>query len=605
MIAEKRQRVKSVLKQYFKMSDIQKTFTFLRPFISQHRKAYVILLFLLVIDLFLTIAFAWFFGHVTDAAIQSDFNQLKSFVILGIFLILLSISSALCNIYFETVATNGVKRDLKNHLFNHILRLPVGRLSDHHSGKLLSHFTNDIHSIDGVIGSNLIDFIRLPLVYVTIFIYLYHINGTLSLISLFIAPIATLAAVIFGLLLRRNSRLILSLMGNISSLLNETFHGFSVIRSFTMEKLLFKKYAKENQELYRLELENAKLQGWFYSGGQLASSVTFFVTLCLGAYFVSKDTMTVGSLLIFIQLINHLIYPLTGLASQWAGFQRSVVAVERILSVLEQPADSKELPSYVPSKTFLKSITIENMSFSYDENNRLFTDFNLQIPAGKVVALVGPSGAGKSTLLNLLQSFYQPQSGRILIDGVPTEELTLSELRSTIAHVPQETFLFAGTVRENLLMARPDITEIEIFQAAKAADIHDFVLALPNGYDTEIGEKGTKLSGGQKQRVAIARAILKDAPILLLDEATSALDSETEAHVKKACDQLMTNRTTLVIAHRLSTIQNADVIIVMNNGEIEQMGNHEELINREGLYRKLHNTSFTQERTGSLSLVSR
>ena len=593
------------MKLYLIMNDIKKTLSLLAPFVFHHKKAYIGLFLLLFVDIFLTIAFAWFFGNIADAAIHSDLDTMKWLVPLGISFVLLSIMTTFYDTYFEAIATNGVKRNLKDHLLKHILRLPVKNASSHQSGELLSHFNNDIQSIDGVIGSNLINLIKLPLIFIAVLIYLLHINWKLLLISAFAAPIAVICGVFFGLLLRRNSRKIHSLWGKMNSLLNEMFQGYQVIRSFTMETSFFNKYAEQNKELYRLELENSKLSGWYHSGSEFVSSLTYLVSLCLGAYYVSIDVMTVGALIIFVTLINHLVYPLTELAGQWAGFQRSVTAVERIVDVLEQPIDSTELPSYIPSKKQFVSIQFQNISFSYDENKKVFEHFNLQVPAGQIVAVVGPSGAGKTTLFNLLQGFYKPQSGQILLDGVSTEQFSLAALRSTIALVSQETFLFAGTIRENLLLARPYITESEMITASIYAHIHDFILSLPNHYDTEIGERGVKLSGGQKQRLAIARAILKDAPILLLDEATSALDNETEYHVKEALDQLMKDRTTLVIAHRLSTIQNADLIIVIHNGTIVQMGCHEELINKKGLYQNLNKTLVQNKRTGPLSLVSK
>ena len=226
--------------------------------------------------------------------------------------------------------------DLKNHLFHHILRLPAGNTSNLRTGELMSHFSNDIHDVDGVIGSSLLSLFRLPIVYIVIFIYLANINLTLSLVSLIIAPIAALAGIVFGFLLRKNGRLIHRLVGDINSLLNETFQGFAVIRSFTLEKLQYKKYKKKNQELFKLELENTKLQSWYYTGGQIIGSVTFLVNLTVGALFVSKGVLTVGALLTFLNLVNHLYYPLTGLASLWAGFQRSVAGLERVLDVLEK-----------------------------------------------------------------------------------------------------------------------------------------------------------------------------------------------------------------------------------------------------------------------------
>jgi len=595
----------TIANQYFSMKDIRKTFSMLKPFFLRHRKAYSALLFLLGFDIFFTIAFAWFFGSITDAAIRSDFDELKRLIPIGIGLTVLNIISNFCDIYFETIASNGLKKDLKEYLFKHILSLPAGVASNLRSGDLLSYFTNDIHSIDGVTGSSLINLIRLPLTYIAVLIYLFQINWVLSMISILIAPIAIVAGAGFGLLLKRNGRKLHSLIAQINNTLSETFQGFQVIRSFTLEKKVFEKFTRENDDYFKLELENAKLQGWYYSGGYLISSVVFLTCLSLGAYFVYQKEMSIGSLLTFTNLVGYLVYPLTGLAGQWAGFQRSITAIERIIDLVEKPVASLELPANLPVKSSMKSIEFRDIAFSYDENKMIFSNLSLQIPSGKMVALVGPSGAGKTTLFNLLQGFYQPQSGRILIDGIPTEEMTLSELRNAVAHVPQETFLFAGTIRENLSLAREGISEVEMMEAAKQACIHEFIMGLPQGYDSEIGERGIKLSGGQKQRIAIARAILKDAPILLLDEATSALDSHTESEVKQALEHLMSGKTTIVIAHRLSTIQNADQIIVLDEGEVVQTGTHEELISENGLYTKLNSSALKPKKHEHLYLVSK
>lgn len=591
--------------QYFSMKDIRQTFSMLRPFFLKHWKAYSVLLFLLGFDIFFTLAFAWFFGNITDAAIRGDFEEMKKLIPIGIALTILNITSNFFDIYFETIASNGLKKDLKEHLFNHILRLPAGDASNLRSGDLLSYFTNDIHSIDGVTGRSLINLIRLPVTYIAVLIYLFQINWVLCMISVLIAPVAIAAGAGFGLLLKRNGRKLHSLIAEINTTLNETFQGFQVIRSFTLEKKVFEKFSRENNEYYKLELENAKLQGWYYSGGYLVSSVVFLTCLSLGAYFVSQKEMTIGSLLTFTNLVGHLVYPLTGLAGKWAGFQRSVTAIERMVNLVEKPVASIDLPTFLPIKENAKPIEFKNVTFSYDESKTIFSELNLEIPAGKMVALVGPSGAGKTTLFNLLQGFYQPQAGHILIDGIPAEEMKLSVLRSAIAHVPQETFLFAGSIRDNLLMARPGITELEMMEAAKKACIHDFITGLPEGYDSGIGERGIKLSGGQKQRIAIARAILKDAPILLLDEATSALDGNTESRVKQALEHLMKDKTTIVIAHRISTIQNADLIVVMDEGEIVQSGTHADLMARDGLYRQLNEIVRKPKQAEHLYLVSK
>ena len=599
MLMSFKQQWGQMVKPYFKMNDMKKTFVLLKPFILKQWKVYLMLFMLMVVDIFFTLAFAWFFGNLTDAAIHSDFDQLKRLIPIGIFLTITSIVSNFLSIYFETVASHGLKRDLQDYLFQHILCLPAGTTADLRSGDLISYFTNDIHSVDGLTGSSLVNLVRLPVTFVAVLIYLIQINWMLCLITMLVAPCAIIGGALFGWLLKRNGRQLHELMADINHTLNETFQGFQVIRSFTLEKTIFGNFSRKNKDYYHLELKNAKLQGWYSSAGYLLNSIVFLFSLCLGAYLVSEKTMTVGTLLTFTNLVGYLVYPLTGLASQWASFQRSIAAMERVIDLLEKPVASNELSSFSPVIKKVQSIQFEDLTFSYDENKNVFEKFNLQIPAGKVVAIVGPSGAGKSTLFQLLQGFYQPQVGRIMINGVPTDELSYADLRSAIAHVPQETFLFGGTFRENLIMARPSIQEEEMMEACRSAYIHDFILSMPEGYDTQIGERGVKLSGGQKQRLAIARAILKDAPILLLDEATSALDGETEYLVKGALDELMKNKTTLVIAHRLSTIQNADLIIVIDNGRIVQKGKHEDLILQKGLYQKLNGSVFIADDQGS------
>ncbi|WP_063868047.1 ABC transporter ATP-binding protein [Paenibacillus sp. Soil766] len=570
-----------------KMKEARRTYKVLKPYIRQHRKPYIGLFLLLFIEIMLTIGFSWFFGTITDAAIHSDITRMKWLVPLGITLVLISITSTYLFTLWETIATNAVKRDFSEQLFKHILQLPGKQVERIHSGDLLAHFTNDIHNLDGIIGSSLINLIKLPFIYGAVLIYLLQIHWKLALLCTFVAPVAMVSGVIFGILLRNNNRRIQNLVVQFNVLLNETFQGFFVIRSFLMEKAVFTKYAIKNKKLYALELNNARLRGWFYVGSQAAASITFLVSLCLGSYYISIGLLSVGALLTFINLVNHLVYPLTEFAGQWAGIQKSMSAMERIFRVLEIEVESDDFPAAMRVEPLVSSITFNDITFHYEGQANLFEHLNVHIPAGKIVAIVGLSGAGKTTLFNLLQGFYKPQTGEIAINGRQISNLSVSERRSLFAHVSQETMLFSGTIRDNLLVARLDITDRQMVEATKMAGIHTYISTLPQGYDTEIGENGLKLSGGQRQRLAIARAILKEAPILLLDEGTSALDSETEYHVKAALDRLMHNRTTLIITHRLASIHKADYIIVMEQGEIVQMGRHEDMMQKEGVYRRL------------------
>lgn len=596
------------MKAYFSLDAMRKSFHLLSPYVRRQRAAYAAMFFFMLLDMSLTFGFAWFLGTITDAAVHSRFERMYELLPAGILFIVLSVFSAYGGEHVQAAAVNAIKRDFKANLYRHLMLLPTGTYQKISSGELLSHFTNDIHSIDGVIGMNLLNLIRLPLLLFGVLLYLFFISWELAIVCLAVAPLAAFAGVVFGLLLRNNSRKIHKLTGEINTLLTETFGGMTVIRSFSLERLFDLKHQRHIRRLYSLELSDAKLRGWFQAGGEAIGSTVFLISLLLGAYYVFQQRITVGSLLTFVNLTGHLIYPLTGLAGLWAGFQRAASAVERLSAILGEQKAAEHLPERSSSsrRTVSPSLELSKVSFRYDGAPPLFEELTLTFPAGKSVAIVGPSGAGKTTLFQLLQGFYPPQSGTVLANSQPTTRMDPFELRNLFAYVSQDTFLFSGTIRDNLLLAREGITDTEMVQAASAAYIHGFIMSLPDGYDTEVGERGVRLSGGQKQRLAIARALLRDAPVLLLDEATSALDAETEQQVKQALESVMKQRTTLIIAHRFSTIRSADWIVVLDQGRLAQEGTHASLIAEDGLYRTLY---LAQEQKGAedveLSLDSR
>ncbi|WP_274650950.1 ABC transporter ATP-binding protein [Paenibacillus humicola] len=569
-------------------------YALLLPYIRKRFKAYLGLLLLVPLDIGLTLAFAWFLGEMTDAAVRQQFSRLGELVVIGAGLSLLTIGSGLLRNRLEFTAINGVKQELSERLLQHLLLLPASRTDRLHTGELTSHFQQDLHNLDGLIGSNLVQWIRLPLVFGAVLVYMIHIHWVMAVIGLAIVPLTLGAGAILGLLLRRKAREIHDRYGYMNRLLTETLQGISVIRSFLAERLRVRKYTDVYGELYGLHRKYTLLQGWIRAGGEAAGAAIFMISLCLGAYFVSEQVISVGALLAFVNLSGHLLYPLTGMAGLWLGIQESSAAADRIGAMLNEPAESEELPERLPAPRW-QSIEFREVGFSYDGRQPVIDGLNLTVAAGQTVAIVGGSGAGKSTLFSLLQGFYKPESGSILLDGVSADTLSASKLRSAFALVSQETFLFSGTIRDNLLLARPDAEQHELESAARYAQIHDFILTLPNRYETEIGERGIALSGGQRQRIAIARAILRDAPILLLDEGTAALDSETEFQVQRSLERLMANRTTIVIAHRLSTIRSADRIVVLDRGTIAQSGTHDELIAGPGLYRSMYVRQQLQE----------
>ncbi|WP_404405939.1 ABC transporter ATP-binding protein [Jeotgalibacillus malaysiensis] len=577
---------KEEIRQYLSVKNFKKIFRLLAPYVWRYKMSYLAMIVMLLIGIGVTLAFAWFMGNVIDAAINGNFERLRFLLVIGLMLVTYQILSNFIWTYVETTSMNNIKKDLNQDLYAHILTLSSSDLNKDHSGKWMSHFTNDIHSVNAVVGSGLLNLIRFPIMITAALIYLMSISWKLSLISLSVAPLAIIAGAVFGLLLKRNGTIIHETISELTKKLNDTFHGMTVIKSFTLENLFHNQYRKQTEDLYRLELKEAKIQGTFYAGGQAVASLTFLASLLMGAFFVSQGSITAGMLLTFVNLVNLLVSPLTGFAGQWAGYQRSMTALERVVKVFDQTKTAEELPFRKDVIQISQGIDVKNIHFSYQENSPLFQDLSFKLPAGQVTAFVGPSGAGKSTLFQLIMRFYEVNEGSIELDGKPINEMDVAVLRSAISYVPQDTFLFSGSVEGNLKIAAPNATFEKMVQAARDANIHEFIMSLPEGYQTELGERGVRLSGGQRQRIAIARALLKDAPILLLDEATSALDSETEMLVKSALQRLMKGRTTIIIAHRLSTIQHADQILVFKEGQLVQAGTHAEL-KREGLYKEL------------------
>ena len=583
-------------KAFFEVGEIRKPLSLVMPYVLRYWEIYFWLFLLLFSGIGITLFFAWFLQNITDAAIRRHVSDVRELLIYGGLFAAVSGVISYFSTYLEAAAVVKVRTDLKNALFHHMLRLPAKYYGDHHSGDMVSRMTNDVNNIDGAVGSNMLSVIRLPLMATGAFIYSFHINWKLALICTLLGPVAALSGAIFGKLIRRNSRTVHEALGQMHSFLNENFMGNTLVRSFTLEKTMYQRYEGINGKLLSLEFMLARLRGWFQAGASAVGNVSYMICLGTGIYSVMAEEMSIGDLLAFVSLMQYLISPLTGLAGMWGAFQRSVAALERVKQVFNEHPETRELPSYRPVEGIGGAIEFKNVQFSYNSEHNVLNHFSLSIPAGKIVALVGPSGAGKSTILNLLMGFYQPVSGEILFDSHHVNLLTFSQLRSCTAYVPQDTFLFDATVRDNIICGKNDASELEIIRAAKEANAHDFIMALPKGYDTEIGERGMKLSGGQKQRIAIARAILKNAPILLLDEATSALDSETEQQVQDALNQLMKQRTTLVIAHRLSTILHADIIAVIDRGQVVEQGTHHELLAKDGLYARLYRIQYNQER---------
>ena len=585
-------------KRLLEIGEMKEPLKLIYKYMKRYKTLYIELFIFMLISIGITISYSWFLKQITDSAILGDVATVRQLFLMGVLFILINGIINYRVMVAGASAVQQVKRDLKNDLLHHMLRLPTKHYNKHHSGQMVSHLTNDVNGMDGAIGTNVLDMIRLPLMAIAAFAYLATINLELTLICVAIGPIAAIAGIVFGKLLRQRSREIQGLLSKVQVFLNDTFSAHTVIRAFMLQKKVHDTYNHHNESLLNLEMRMAKLRGWFQVGAGAAGTGAFFMSMGLGAVYVAQSKMSIGSLLAFVSLIQYLISPMTGMASLWGAFQRSIAVVERIVGLIRSQTETEELTTSVAPINTAPSLSFENLSFGYEEGKPVLDRFNLEVPGGKVIALVGPSGSGKSTLFNLVLGFYPPDKGMIRMNGMSTTSLALEEWRSQIAYVPQETYLFSGTIGENIACGGEGAVQEEIEQAAISAGIHAFILSLPEGYQTEVGERGVMLSGGQRQRVAIARALLKNAPILLLDEATSALDSETEQEVQEALERLMENRTTLVIAHRLSTIKNADTIIVFDNGRIVEQGAHHQLMEIKGLYHRLYNLQYRHHEIG-------
>lgn len=576
------------LRKVLGFDEMKQPFVRLLPYVIQYRGIYMALALLLLFDIGLTLFFTWFMSNAADAAIAGEAERIAWLMVLGGGIVVLSFIAEFYEAVLQSETVNRIKRDLKTTLFGHMLRLPTRFFSAHHSGELVSRLTLDINGVEGALGSNLLNLVRMPLLAAAAFTYLVVIHWQFALICMLVGPAALLIGGIYGKLVRDNGKLLQAQFGKINAYLHDVFSGFTVMRVFAMERKLAENYDAFSNKVLALERKEARLMGWLQAGSSTLSLASFFISLGLGAYLVAIDQISIGSLFAFVTLMQYIVYPFSGIARQWGGLQRSLASVERIWNVLETKPDRTNMPAYLPSSPLTEGIRIERLTFAYEGGKNAIDGIDLFIPAGKTVALVGPNGSGKSTLFQLLTGLQHPSEGSIHFDGHRLGFTDPDIWRSYISYVPQEPYLFAGTIRDNIAGGRPDATDEEIEQAARDANAHEFIMALPDRYDTYIGERGGDLSGGQRQRITIARAILKNAPILLLDEATSSLDTESESAVKEALTRLMKHRTVLMITHRLSAISDVDRIIVMSQGKIVEQDTHDELLRQNGLYARLY-----------------
>ena len=538
------------------------------------------------------------YPQILRSATKTLFTQDKAIILqalpwIAIGLFMMYVIQSFCKYYVSCqghIMGAKMERDMRQELFEHYEELSFSYYSQNNSGQMMSKLVSDLFDISEFAHhgpENL--FISLVKI-VGSFIFLFLINKKLAL------PLIVLVILMFLFSFRQNQKMQRTFMenrkkiGDVNASLQDTLSGIRVVQSFTNEEIEKEKFQKSNHAFLVSKKDNYRCMGEFMSSNLFFQGMMYLVTLVYGGYLIANNEMSAADLAMYALYIGIFISPIQILVELMEMMQKGLSGFRRFLDVMETEPEIQDAPDAVELKDVKGRVCYEDVSFHYsNDETTVLSHVSIEIPAGKSVALVGPSGGGKTTICSLLPRFYDVTGGRVTVDGQDIRSLTLKSLRSQIGVVQQDVYLFSGSIRDNIAYGKPDATEEEIIEAAKCANIHDFIMELPDQYDTFVGERGARLSGGQKQRISIARVFLKNPPILILDEATSALDNESERWIQHSLEELSKNRTTITIAHRLSTIKNADEIIVITENGIAERGTHETLLEKNGIYAGYYN----------------
>ena len=494
--------------------------------------------------------------------------------------------------YLMSYVGQSVIIDIRAAVFKKLQRLSVSFYDKNKTGTIMSYVTNDVNALQSAMVENTIEMITEGFILIGSVVAMIYLDWRLTLFTVCTFPVVLWFMEFFGKKIRKTGGRIQECTADITSVLQESVASARVIKSFVREDYEVDRFDVENRANFRANMKNAQLMATLTPVVELVAAIGVTMIIWYGGNNVINGTITAGSLVAFLTYAVNISNPIKRLTRVIGNIQKALAAAQRVFMIIDMPEeiaesrDAKQLPE-VSGK-----VEFQNVSFAYDDKGNVITDLSFSVKPGEVIAIVGPSGAGKSTIANLLPRFYDVYKGDIKIDGHSVREVTLDSLREQVGIVPQETMLFNGSVYNNILYGRLDATKEEIEAAAKAANAHDFIMQLTDGYETKLGDRGVNLSGGQRQRIAIARAILKNPRILILDEATSALDTESERVVQEALDRLMVGRTSFVIAHRLSTVKNADKILVLEKGNLVESGTHDELLALDGLYAHLYKIQY-------------
>ncbi len=567
-----------------------------------YRGRFVLAVFMLLAASSLTLVYPQAAGYAVGVGMGSKTTDELDLIVLGI-LGLFALNAVFVWMRHYTLSWLGerVVTDLRGLVFDRLLTLPLSWFHERRSGELVGRLASDVTVVEGVVGSELSIAMRNGVQIVGALILLFVISAKLTLLMLAIVPPIVLTTIIFGRRIRRMARAVQDQLAKVSGQVQESVGAISTVQSFVREGYEAERYRSGVEGAFQKTLQMVRWRASFFASAMSAGYAGVAVMIWLGGRALINQELTAAELTSFFLYTFIVAGALADLAAVWAGLQRAAGATDRLFSVIDTVPEIRNPDAPVALPAGKGAITFDKVSFAYPSRRGqpVLTDVDLDIRPGEVIALVGPSGAGKSTILSLLYRFYDVDHGRVLFEGVDVRELPLADLRRSLAIVAQEPVLFSGTIRDNIAYGRDGATPEEIETAARDAYAHDFIVGFPDGYDTMIGERGTKLSGGQKQRIALARALIANPRVLILDEATSNLDAESEAAVQAALARIMEGRTTIIVAHRLSTVRDADRIVVIDGARVVEQGAHDELMERRGTYRRLVEHQLIADRAAS------
>jgi len=565
---------------------VRESLSKLLPYITTYRFWMTLLILSAILGGVIEVVYPFFLMKLTDAAINTQSDQFQLLIYWALITMLINVGVTFMRGQVSARYEAYTIRDFRDQITAHIQKLPISYLDTLHSGDLVSRLNNDVEKIAGLL-KRVQEFIQQPLIFILGFTYMAVISWKLLLATCILIPIS---AILFDKVIKPiqlDSQSEMEELARANAVTQDAIRGIYIVKAFNLQKIL----AIKVQEIAK-NIEDAGLS----IAKRSAISTALFLALryipqlvcpLYGGYLAFQGEITLGALLASMTLIWMVFLPVEKMLGWLREIRQVAPAIERIFELLEHPVESASSQAFEPI-TESSPVKMDHITFQYNEGEKILDDFHLLVEEGQTIGLVGPSGCGKSTVLSLLCGFYKPQSGAIKIYGNDLFDTNLSEVRTKISLVSQETYLFPTTIKSNIAYGRVGASDDEIVAAAKAANAHDFIMEQPNGYETQSGEWGAKLSGGQRQRIALARAILKDAPILLLDEPTSALDTQSEAIIQEVLERLMRGKTVIIVAHRLSTLRNVDKILVLDQGQIREIGTHLELMRTDSLYKRLY-----------------